>query len=193
MQKLVQFFRLSSRHDKTREPSGEPKPPKAWSLTSISIAAAGLPQSLCHRSIILIHIALTTDGHFPFQLSGTFFIPRSLAEVIVSRRVVDHGITFDRDLEFWLHSLPTMGDNVHVPKGSHLEDRLLFVMAEAIAQKGDIEVRCNRCQTSIPIESITIAEKDFSTETSGMRMGFAGELYRCPYSHDLLFVMTKIY
>lgn len=175
------------------EPSSKPKPPIVSLLTSTSNAAAGLPNALCHRSISLIHIALTTDGHFPFQLSGTFFIPRSLAEVIVSRRVADHGITFDRDLEFWLRSLPTIGDNVHVPKGSHLADRLSYVMAEAIAQKGDIEVRCNRCQASIPIQSITIAEKDFSTETSGMRMGFAGELYRCPHSHDLLFVMTKIY
>jgi len=140
-----------------------------------------------------MHIAYTTDGHFPFQLSGTFLIPRSLAEVVVSRRVADHGIAFDRDLEFWLHSLPTIEDSVHVPKGSQYEERLSYVIAELIAEKGDIEVRCTRCQASIPIQSITIAEKDFSTETSGMRMGFAGELYRCPDKHDLLFVMTRIY
>lgn len=140
-----------------------------------------------------MRIALTTDSQFPFQLSGNFLISRSLVEEIVSRRVADHGITFDRELEIWLHSLPSIGDSVHVPKGSQYEDRFSHVIAEVIAQKGDIKVHCSRCHATIPTQSITILEKDFSTETSGMRMGFAGELYRCPDKHNLLFVMTKIY
>ena len=68
-----------------------------------------------------------------------------------------------------------------------------FVIADLIACRGDIVVTCGRCKADVQLDDVIIEEKDFSSEVSGMCMGFAGDLYLCPERHGLLFVMTKIF
>src|SRR5688572_12673483 len=113
-----------------------------------------------------MRIVLTETDVIGLELSGTFSIDRVAAEAIVSRRFAEHRIVRDRNLLEWIRSLPESIDDVNVPKGSQQEDRLSYVVAELIARHGDIVVQCGKCNASVPLDSITFEEKDFSSESS---------------------------
>jgi hypothetical protein len=127
------------------------------------------------------------------DLCGTFSTDRAAAETFALRSLAEHGLACDRHLLEWIRNLPHSANEVEMPTDSLDAERMVYVLADLIEQNGDIVVHCRKCNALVPLDGITSEEKDFSTESSGMRMGFAGDLYRCPNLHGLLFSVTKIF
>lgn len=140
-----------------------------------------------------MRIVLTARDEIGMELSGTFSTDRATAEAIVSRRLAQHEIGADRQLLEWIQSLSESIDYVEISPDSPEEDRMIYVLADLINRQDDIVVQCSKCNASVPLDSITFKEKDFSHEIAGMRVGFAGNLYRCSNQHELLIVPTKIF
>jgi hypothetical protein len=140
-----------------------------------------------------MRIVFTARDVLGLELSGTFSTERVTAETIVSRRLAEYSVAHDRELLEWLRHSAESADNIELPTDSPEEDRMIYVLTDLIARQGDIVVRCSKCNAVVPLDGITSVEKDFSTETAGIRAGFAGELYLCPNQHGLLFSITKIF
>jgi len=132
-----------------------------------------------------MRIVLTTHDVFGLELSGTFSTERATAETIVSSRFAAHGVARDRNLLEWLRRLPESAADVEMPSDSPEEERMEYALTDLIERQGDIIVRCSKCDALVPLDAITTEEKDFCT--------FAGDLYRCPNQHGLLFAVTKIF
>ena len=127
------------------------------------------------------------------EVSSTISVDRDSATAIVWQRWSDHYVPGDQQLLQWLESLPEQSDCINVSRDFPQRDRLEYAIARLMTLGGDIQVTCHQCAADVLADDIQVVEKDFSTETDDMRMGFAGDLYLCPKGHGLMFVMTKIY
>jgi hypothetical protein len=140
-----------------------------------------------------MRIVYTERDIFGLELCGTFLIEIATADAFTSRRFAEHGVAADRQLLKWIRHLPESANDVEIPKDSLESDRIVYVIADLIEQKGEIITRCRQCNALVPLETITVEQKDFSTDSSGIHMGFAGDLYLCAQLHGLLFSVTKIF
>ncbi|MDP7288996.1 MAG: hypothetical protein QGH94_13505 [Phycisphaerae bacterium] len=140
-----------------------------------------------------MQIVLTAHDEMGMEVSDRFSVRKDLAEAMVSDRWSEHGVRHDRDLLEWLQSIPQTDANVDIGPDSPQRDRMLYVISDLIASRGDIDITCGKCKASVDPGDIIVEEKDFSTESCGITMGFAGDLHMCPNRHGVLFVVTKIF
>ncbi|WP_425395759.1 hypothetical protein [Aeoliella sp.] len=139
----------------------------------------------------MVDLVFETKYELGMKLRGSISVPLEAAKTIATDRASKTGFVGDRELLEWMNSVTNADDRVIVPADKR--DRMDYVVADLIDCQGDVAVSCRLCKSCVVLPDITIEEKDFSTETSSMRMGFAGNLYSCPNNHGLLFVVTKIF